>query len=100
MDTTKFSTSANNECKAVRITPDQKSIKSILASAKKKPLKGYAVVIARYKWLLKHNLPIPLEMELPNLCLTIKEGNLERAFYSNVMTNIIKKQKYNIQILN
>ena len=56
--------------------------------------------MARYEWLKRHRLSYPVDMELPNLCLTIREGKLIRAFYSNVLTHVIKKQNYYIQILN
>ena len=100
MDISNFKVSANNECKAAKIVPDQHSIRVTLASAKKKPQKKNTVIIARFKWLLKHKLVFPTQMELPNLCLTIKEGKLIRAIYSNELSHIIKKQKYLIQVLN
>ena len=100
MDTTKFETTANGSCKASGISPDQKTIKTALASSKKKPLMSSTIIIARYAWLKRNKLKYPDDMELPNLCLTVRGGKLIRAFYSNVMTHIIKKQKYHIQILN
>lgn len=100
METSNFKISSNNECKALKVIPDQKSIKFILASARKKPQQSNTVIIARYQWLKKHKLLVPNEMELPNLCLTIKNGKLIRAFYSDVLSHIIKKQKYFIQVLN
>lgn len=83
-----------------RKAPDTKSIETVLASAKKKPLKTYAIVIARYEWLKRHKLPIPADMELPNLYLKIKNGKLTSSTYNNVLVHVIKKQKYHIQILN
>lgn len=100
MNTQTFKVTANGSCPASKFEPDQKTIKTVLSSAKKKPLKTNAIVIARYEWLKRHKLSLPEKMELPNLCLTIKEGKLIRAFFSNVMTHVIKKQKYYIQILN
>ena len=100
MDTTNFKVSANSECKAAKVVPDQHSIKVTLASAKKEPQKKNTVIIARYNWLIKHKLVFPSQMELPNLCLTIKEGKLIRAIYSNELSHIIKKQNYFIQVLN
>ena len=100
MDTTKFSVSSNGECKAAKVSPDQKAIKTALASAKKEYLEKSTVIIARYDWLKRNKIRIPENMELPNLCLTIKEGKLIRAIFSNVLTHVIKKQKYFIQILN
>jgi hypothetical protein len=41
----------------------KKQFKLFLASAKKKPLKTNAIVIARYEWLKKHGLPFPSDME-------------------------------------
>lgn len=100
METDKFQVATNGSCRKSSATPDQKAIKIILASAKKKPLKTNAIIIARYQWLSKHKLNIPEDMELANLCLTIKDGKLIRAFYSNILSHIIKKQNYSIQILN
>jgi hypothetical protein len=100
MDTTKFSISSNGECKAAKISPDQKAIKMTLASSKKKYLQKSTVIIARYNWMKRNNISFPEGMELPNLCLTIKNGKLIRAIFSNVLTHVIKKQNYFIQILN
>ena len=100
METTKFIVTADGSCKASKVTPDQKTIKTILASAKKKQLEANAIIIARYEWLKRNKLKFPENMELPNLCLKIKNGKLAHAFYSNVLTHVIKKQKYFIQILN
>jgi hypothetical protein len=100
MNTTNFSISANGQCKTSNLVPDQQAITRMLASAKKKPQTNNTVIIARHKWLLKHKLSVPQNMELANLCLTIKEGKLIRAFYSNVLTHVIKKQNYIIQVLN
>ena len=100
MDRTKFSISANGECKAGKVSPDQKAIKIALASAKKKHLQKSTVIIARYDWMKRNKISFPENMELPNLCLTVKNGKLIRAFFSNVLTHIIKKQNYHIQILN
>lgn len=100
METTNFKCRSNNECKASKVVPDQKAIQAALKSAKKKPLGSNAVIIARYQWLKTRNLNLPVEMELPNLCLTVKDGKLIRAIYSEVLTHVIKKQRYHIQILN
>ena len=100
IDTTHFNVSAGNSCVASKIAPEQKAIRTILASAKKKPLQADTIIIARFEWLKRNKLSLPQGMELPNLCLTIKNGKLARAFYSNVLTHIIKKQRYFIQILN
>jgi len=100
MDTTKFSVNSNNECKATNVAPDQKAIKRALAYAKKKHLKHSIVIIARYKWMKRNKISFPESMELPNLCLTVKNGKLIRAIFSNVLTHIIKKQNYFIQVLN
>lgn len=100
MKTNQFKVSAKGACKACKTIPDQKSINRVLASAKKKPLKSNAILIARFQWLSKHKLNVPSEIEYPNLCITIKDGQLIRAFYSDVLTHVIKKQNYLIQILN
>jgi hypothetical protein len=100
MDTTQFKVSAGNSCVALKTPPDRKTKKSVLASAKKKPQQNCTIIIARYDWLKKRKLTLPDTMELPNLCLWIKDGKLERAFYSSTLTYVIKKQRYLIQVLN
>lgn len=100
METNSFKVSANNETKASKEEPEQKAIKSALRCAKKRKLKDNLVIIARYQWLVRNKLNFPAEMDMPNLCLTIKQGRLIRAFYSTVLTHVIKKQKYFIQVLN
>ena len=81
-------------------SPDKRTIQIVLAAAKKKPLKSNAIVIARYEWLKRHGLPLPNDMELPNLYLKIKDGILLSSSYNNVLVHVIKKQRYHIQILN
>lgn len=100
MDTKNFTVTADGSCGASKVSPDQKTIKTALASSKKKQLKENAIIIARFEWLKRNKLKFPDGMELPNLCLKIKNGKLVHAFYSNVLTHVIKKQKYHIQILN
>lgn len=100
METVKFSISPKGQCKASKVIPNQKAINVAIAASKKKPQKENTVVIARYQWLKKHKLPYPEKMELPNLCIVIKNGKLKSAFFSNVLTHIIKKQNYYLQILN
>ena len=100
MKTNNFKMAANAGCKPSSLMPDEKSINTVIASSKKEPLEKNAIIIARYGWLKKNNLPYPEKMELPNLCLTVSQGKLIRAFYCNVMTHIIKKQNYHIQVLN
>ncbi|MBS1636469.1 MAG: hypothetical protein JST26_11190 [Bacteroidetes bacterium] len=100
IETDKFSISSNGHCQASKTIPDQKAIRTIIASSKKKYLKENTVLIARYQWLKRNKLSLPEKMELPNLCIVIKEGKLIRAFYSNVLTHIIKKQNYYLQVLN
>lgn len=100
MEAKKFRTYANGHCEASKEAPDQKTIDVVIASAKKKPLQSNAVIIARYAWLKTRNLKVPADMELANLCVMIKGGKAYRAIYSNVLTHIIKKQNYHIQILN
>jgi hypothetical protein len=91
---------SDGSCEEIKFVPDQKTIKIILASAKKKQLKANAIIIARYEWLKRNKLKFPENMELPNLYLKIKNGKLVQVFYSNVLTHVIKKQNYFIQILN
>ena len=100
MDTSNFSTSPNGACLNLKIAPDQKSINRAFAMAKKAPCKKNLIIIARFQWLRRSKLVFPDQVELPNLCLVIKEGKLIRAFYSNELSHIIKKQNYYIQILN
>jgi hypothetical protein len=100
MKASDFTPYANRHCPASKEVVDQKSIDLVLAAAKKEPLKSNAVIIARYAWLKARNLKVPTDMELANLCVMIKEGKAYRAIYSNVLTHIIKKQNYHIQILN
>ena len=100
MKTTNLEVTSNGNSKQSGAIPDEKTIKTILASAKKKQQETNAIIIARYDWLKRNKLKFPENMELPNLCLKIKNGKLVHAFYSNVMAHIIKKQNYYIQILN
>lgn len=100
METTSFKVSANHETTASKLVPEQKAIKSALRCAKKRKLSQNLVIIARYQWLVRNKLTFPPDMDMPNLCLTIKQGQLIRAFYSTVMTHVIKKQQYFIQVLN
>jgi hypothetical protein len=99
-DSTTFSVISNGSSKAAKVAPDQKTIKTILASVKKKQLQTNAIIIARFDWLRRNKLKFPENMELPNLCLKIKGGKLVHVFYSNVLTHVLKKQNYFIQILN
>jgi len=100
METNIDKTSSHGGCSVLKVAPDQKAISKVLASAKKKPQYQSTIIIARYGWLKRNKLELPETMDLPNLCLTIKKGKLIRAFFSDVMTHIIKKQNYYIQILN
>ncbi len=100
MEANKISMSPNGKCKDAKVIPDPHAIKVVIAASKKKPQKENTVLIARYQWLKKHKLPFPEKMELPNLCIIIKNGKLKSAFFSNVLTHIIKKQNYYLQILN
>jgi len=84
----------------MKTASDKKTIETVLAAAKKRPLKTNAIVIARYEWLKKHKLIFPTDMELPNLYLKIKNGKLTNSTYNNVLVHVIKKQNYHIQILN
>lgn len=100
METGKFKTNSNGHCKKSQTVPDQKSIVLAINMVRKDFKDGNLVIIGRFAWLERNKLQIPSDMDLPNICVMIKEGKLERAFYSNVLTHVIKKQNYNIQILN
>jgi len=100
MNTTNFPVIADRSFKESKVVPDQKSVIKVLASAKKKQLETDAIIIARYNWLKRNKVKLPENMELPNLYLKIKNDKLIHTFYSNVLTHVIKKQRYYIQILN
>lgn len=100
MELFRFSTSPGDTCFASRFRPSENTLKAVLAASKKKPQSGNTIIIARYNWLIKNKLGYPHEMKLPNLCITIKEGKLKRAFYSEDLTHIIKKLSYYIQVIN
>jgi hypothetical protein len=100
VDTSRFRVYSNGHCAASKLRPDPISIKTTLAKVEKKIQHGNHVIIARYKWLKNRGLQIPDGMELPNLCLMIKNKKLIRAFYSNILSHIIKKQKYDIHVIN
>jgi hypothetical protein len=100
METTNFSLHAKGRYKPLKVTPDQKTINTVLASTKKRWIINNAIIIARYDWLKRHKLIFPDNMELPNLYMKIKNGKIIHTFYTNVLTHVIKKQNYKIQILN
>lgn len=101
MDTKHFSINSCGMCKTSKEVPDQKSIQVTLQSSKKAPIRsGYAIIVARYQWLLKNKLKTPEDINLPDLCLVIKAGRLRRAFYSDTFSYGFKKLKYDIQVLN
>ncbi len=100
MQISEFNISSNGGCKPSRLMPDKKSIEQVIMSSKKKWLESNCIIIARYEFLKRHKLPIPLDMEFPNLVLTIKDGKLIRACYTEVMNQIIKKLNYEVQIIN
>lgn len=90
----------NGHCEASKEAVDQKTIDVVIASAKKKQIESNAVIITRYAWLKAKKLKIPTNIGLTNLFVMIKKKEAYRAIYSNVLTHIIKKQNYHIQILN
>ena len=101
MDTEHFSINSCGWCRTSKTRPDENSIKRAIRASRQKPIeKGYAILIARYQWLTRHKLVVPDDLELPNLCVVIKAGKLRRAFYSDTLSHVIKKQRYNIQVLN
>ena len=92
--------SPRNYCKPCAQLPEQRIIDLAIASVGRKWMKRNTIYIARPKWLKKRGANIPVFMELANLCLIFKNGELYRAFYSDVMTHVIKKQDYYIQVIN
>jgi hypothetical protein len=79
---------------------NQKAIALVLKAAKKKPLKANAIIIARFEWLKRRQIPLPTELEWPNLLVKIKKGVLVSCYFTNALSYVIKKQSYHIQILN
>jgi hypothetical protein len=100
MEPTKFKNGAQGLCFRSMIRPDEKSINMTLQSSRKDHLQKWTVIIARFDWLKRNKLMIPDDIELANLCLVVKDGKLDRAFYSSTLTHVIKKQRYYFQILN
>ncbi len=100
MNISNFKTNSNAGCKPSRLIPDVKTIKHVLAASKKKALEKNSVIIVRYAYLKKHKLTLPTDIEFPNLVLTITPGNLKYACYTDVMNHIIKKQNYEIYVIN
>lgn len=100
MKTDNFRVYSNGHCKCSTVKPDQASILKILECSKKKPQNNNVVIIARHRWLIRIKFSLPENLELANLCLMIKIGELIRAFYSNELSHVIKKQNYLINILN
>jgi hypothetical protein len=100
METTKFKNGAQGLCHQSRIRPDEKSINLTLQSSRKGRLQKWTVIIARFDWLKRNKLMVPEDIELANLCLVVKKGKLDRAYYSSTLTHVIKKQRYYFQILN
>jgi len=100
METNNFHVFAQDACKIINARPAQDSIIAVLSATLHKISNPNIILIARHQWLKRRGLEIPAEEELLNLCITIKNGKLIRAFYSNTLTNIIKKQNYEIWILN
>ena len=91
---------SNGHCAPSKLKVDQQTVEEVIKSARKRPMSKNAVIIARHGWLKRRKLQIPEDLELANLCLMFKDGKEYRAFYSNTMTHVIKKQNYHIQILN
>ncbi len=100
METTKFKNGAQGLCFRSKIQPDEKSINLTLQSSRKAHLQKWTVIIARFNWLKRNKLMVPEDIELANLCLVVKKGKLDRAYYSSTLTHVIKKQRYYFQILN
>jgi hypothetical protein len=87
-------------CKRSALRPDQKSISLTLRFSDKVHLEKWTVIIARFEWLKRNKLTIPDDLKLANLCVVVKDGKLDRAFYASTMPHLIKKQRYYFQILN
>lgn len=100
MKAKKFNRYSNGHCSFSKLKVDQKTVDAIIKALRKRPLKKNAVIIARHDWIKRRSLQVPEDMELANFCLMVKKGKEYRAFYSNTMTHVIKKQNYHIQILN
>jgi hypothetical protein len=100
MEKTKFKNGTQGLCPRSAIRPDEKSINMTLQSSRKDHLQKWTVIIARFDWLKRNKLMIPEDIELANLCLVVKKGKLDRAYYSSTLSNVIKKQRYYFQILN
>jgi hypothetical protein len=100
MSTLTFTTWTNDSPESPKMIPSPATVYKVLEMANPKHRNGNHIIIARYRWLRYNELPMPEDLELPNLCITIKNGKPLRAFYDNRLSHIIKKQKYTIQILN
>jgi len=89
-DTTRFRVNSQGSGRSSLYMPDQKTINTILAFFEQNHLQNNLIIIARFEWLKRNKLTFPDKMELPNLCLKIKDGILTHAYYSNVLTHVIK----------
>lgn len=92
---------SNGHCNISKYRPDRKSIARVILATKNRLLeKENVLIIARFRWLAVKSLFMPDDMEIPNLCIMIKNKKLIRAFYSDTLTHIVKKLNYFIVILN
>lgn len=100
MSTMNFKRSPQGLCQVSKVVPSADLINRALATAKKRYRSGHLIIIARTSWLEDVKALTPADMPLVNLCIVIKHGILDRAFFSTTLTHVIKKQNYYIQILN
>lgn len=83
-----------------RLCPNEEPLQWILSKISKRHLQTNVIVIARFKWLKRNRIKIPANIELPNLYIKVKQGRLIHAYYTDILTHVIKKQNYYIKILN
>jgi hypothetical protein len=95
-----FTTWADDSCKISEQRPDDSSVLQALVRAHEYQCSGNLIVIVRNRWLKFNGLSTPNDLNYPNLCVTITNGILNRAFYSEDLSHIIKKQSYFIQLFN
>lgn len=95
-----FTTWANDSCIVSKERPKDSTVLRAMASAHEKHCHGNLIIIARNQWLRFNGQVMPKDLIIPNLCITITNGLLNRAFYSEDLAHIIKKQSYFVQVLN
>ena len=83
-----------------RLSSNEAHIPWILSKISKRHLQTNVIVIARFKWLKRNRIKFPANIELPNLYIKVKQGRLIHAYYTDILTHVIKKQNYYIKLLN